>query len=484
MYLTKGVNLYVKSKGMLSESFHSDVGVRQGDPASPILFKLFINDIGSYIGEENAPTLNGMKLSHLLYADDIVLLADNEKQLQKAVKGVEKFCNDWSLKVNTDKTKVMVFDKSGKMSNPNITYNGIELEVVDRYKYLGIQFHISGKFDVARQDLADRSLKAMHLLTSYFKHIQPSYKTCMHLFDRMVKPVMMYAADICGAKVTRYSSLYKEMRDNVFEKCHLRFCRYVLGVNRRTPVIGIYGDTGRYPMYLSALTAYLKYWYRLSESDKHQPLLYNAYKHNYDNNTPWLKDVKKCLHLAGLTLELVSASKYNINTIVERAVNYCKLKFREGWREELFNDQRRREGCGNKLRTYRIFKTSFGHEEYLYKCKSQIHRKNLTRLRLSSHKLRIETERMVSGAKRLKPEERICKFCTLNECEDEIHFVIKCPHYDEERCELVRKVKILFPGFDQLADNHKFIIILSAADSDVINLLGKFISDCFLKREA
>ena len=54
------------------------IETEQGHPMSPELFKIFIHDLSvrlSNIEELNAPLLNGTKISHLLWADDLVLLA-------------------------------------------------------------------------------------------------------------------------------------------------------------------------------------------------------------------------------------------------------------------------------------------------------------------------------------------------------------------------------------------------------------------------
>ena len=365
------------------------------------------------------------------------------------------------------------------MIETDILYNNSRLENVQYYKYLGLQFHLSGKFEIAKQDLADRSMKAMFKLTSYFKETQPSFMTCMHLFDRLVKPVMMYSADICGVRDSKFSSLYKEMKSDIFEKCHLKFCRFILGVNRRTPIAGIYGDTGRYPMYISALTAFVKYWHRLSKCDEKQSLLYHAFIHNNNNNTQWRRDVNKCLNIGGLQDKDVK--KYSVTKIVKTIVQKCKFEFREGWKAELLNDVRRNKNHGNKLRCYRTFKSNFGIEEYL-KSRNVVYRKNICRLRLSSHKLHIETGRILTGNARLKPEDRICKVCTLNQCEDELHFILKCRLYSNERKQLLDGMKTTCPGFESLNDTSKFTAIMSCTHPTIITLLGKFVTEGFQKR--
>ena len=75
--------------------------VRQGDPLSPTLFSLYINDLAKHL-KENGPTLNldNLNINCLLYADDMVLIAETEEQLQKLLDMICVWCKKWRLKVN------------------------------------------------------------------------------------------------------------------------------------------------------------------------------------------------------------------------------------------------------------------------------------------------------------------------------------------------------------------------------------------------
>ena len=61
-----------------SRFFNSHVGLKQGDPSSPVLFMMFINDIVQHINDD----FNELRLFILLYADDAVLFAKSPKVLQ------------------------------------------------------------------------------------------------------------------------------------------------------------------------------------------------------------------------------------------------------------------------------------------------------------------------------------------------------------------------------------------------------------------
>ena len=120
----------IKKDNLISGYFPSNMGVRQGDNLSPLLFALFINEFkqniantyhGLNIADSCYPTLNDnsiilIKMFVLLYADDTIVLAENEHQLQTALDTVHQYCTRYNLSVNINKTKIVVFSR-GKVRN-------------------------------------------------------------------------------------------------------------------------------------------------------------------------------------------------------------------------------------------------------------------------------------------------------------------------------------------------------------------------------
>ena len=84
---------------------------------------------------------NNLNISILLYADDIVLLAENEVNLQLMLSTLEKWCRDWKLDVNLKKSNVIHFRKKNLPETLfKFIYKQNEMLKTHEYKYLGILF--------------------------------------------------------------------------------------------------------------------------------------------------------------------------------------------------------------------------------------------------------------------------------------------------------------------------------------------------------
>jgi len=82
--------------------------------------------------------IDDIVLTLLLFADDIAILAKTPEDLQTSLDLLHTYCSNWSLEVNTTKTKIMVFRKRRDLlRNERWMYNGVAIEVVDSLKYLG-----------------------------------------------------------------------------------------------------------------------------------------------------------------------------------------------------------------------------------------------------------------------------------------------------------------------------------------------------------
>jgi hypothetical protein len=135
------------------------------------MFSLFLNDLEDFFIHENVPGLNSisdeldssldifMKLFIILYAEDIVLMAESSSNLQTLLDNFYLYCDTWKMKLNVDKTKIVVFSKGRLPRNLIFNYNGTITEIVKDFNYLGIYFSRIGSFKVCKHHLSKKLLK-------------------------------------------------------------------------------------------------------------------------------------------------------------------------------------------------------------------------------------------------------------------------------------------------------------------------------------
>lgn len=84
----------VKANGSLSECFDSYMGVKQGEPLSPLLFIFFVNDMYENIQNVNNDvfTLDELQIYLLLFADDTVLFSYSKEGLQLLLNQLYDYC--------------------------------------------------------------------------------------------------------------------------------------------------------------------------------------------------------------------------------------------------------------------------------------------------------------------------------------------------------------------------------------------------------
>ena len=148
------------------------------------MFMMFINDIVDYINTdlEDIFTMEDMQLFILLYADDEEVFSKSPDALQSILHDIELYCGTWGLKINTAKTKDMIFVK-GRHTTCDLYLNDVKLDVVDSFKYLGVHFFKNGNWSRMQKRLAQHATYAPHNLFSIFKHTElPVSDTCK-LFD-------------------------------------------------------------------------------------------------------------------------------------------------------------------------------------------------------------------------------------------------------------------------------------------------------------
>ena len=94
----------------MSEGFYVSNGVRQGGILSPYLFCLYMDDLSQRLNNIYTGCMVGnVRVNHLMYADDVVLLSPSANGLQLLMSEYAQFGNSHDIKYNSAKSNIMIF---------------------------------------------------------------------------------------------------------------------------------------------------------------------------------------------------------------------------------------------------------------------------------------------------------------------------------------------------------------------------------------
>ena len=247
---------------------------------------------------------------------------------------------------------------------------------------------------------------------------------------------------------------------------HNRAQRAFLGVHRFTSNVVVNGDMGWTPPNVRRKLDILRLWYRLDkmQNSRLTKRIYLWDKCSKANN--WSRDCKRVLQEANL-FDMWDNNTLALKDLLQLAKsNLMDLEIKK-WQKDLFSQ--------NKLRTYRLYKTEYGSENYVMCNLSKSVRSFIAKIRSSTLPLRIETGRF----EKLKEEERLCKFCNTV-VENEYHFIFECHIYNHIRISFISNILTFHPDFMNLESKEKWKIIM--CDNRIVPKLGKYICDAFYYR--
>ena len=139
-------------KGICSEKIDIKRGVRQGDPLSPILFNLVMDILVHQLESSGKGIkLGDHQIASLMFADDLILMADTDEDLQSLVNTTSSFYESVGLKANARKSFVM-------NTTEDIHINGETIPLTNKFRYLGAIFDPEDK-DRSDPDEVDKLLQ-------------------------------------------------------------------------------------------------------------------------------------------------------------------------------------------------------------------------------------------------------------------------------------------------------------------------------------
>ena len=155
--------------------------------------------------------LKSLNLFLLMYADDTVLLSEDD--LQKMINSVNICSNEYGLYINLQKTKIVIFRNRGHFKAGEKWFlNGNKIDVCNEFMYLGILFYVSS--------------------------------------------MLNYGCEVWG---------YHKADD--VEKVHICYIKHILKGRKSAVNYMVYCELGIFPMYIEKYCEMLRYWFKLICTD-------------------------------------------------------------------------------------------------------------------------------------------------------------------------------------------------------------------------
>ena len=396
IYERVGCNVMLPG-GYLSSQFESGQGVKQGCGMSSLLFSLMIDDVIEYIGkvETHPPCLQGHNaVLGLLYADDLVLVSSTVIGLQRGFNQLSKYCEDWGMKINVDKTKCMAIKKGLKYgAKEKWFYEGVRINNVKCFKYLGVSLSMNGRWFRQEEDsCAKVKLNLISMTKNMFKY-DLKWGAMYKIFNLQIKPIVTYGCEIWGLEI-----------GNALDKIKEEYYRKFLGTSKSTPKCSILREVGEVRLRDEVKIGPVRMWLKVIKG-RQDSFTYLAVKEITNDVCGWVNGVRMLLDRIGLgwVFRLGKANKKGVIKIVEERIRDI------GWQEIL-------EECRYKksLVMLNTFGRVSGRERYVSECK-RLSRWGWAWVRCG----RWSCENAMNG------ENEVCVLCGMT---DSItHIVCECP---------------------------------------------------------
>uniref|UniRef100_A0A1Y1MCV0 Reverse transcriptase domain-containing protein n=1 Tax=Photinus pyralis TaxID=7054 RepID=A0A1Y1MCV0_PHOPY len=229
-------SLYQNSKNRVikgnlkSESFTTKAGLRQGGVMSPLLFTIFMDNIIKqcqkkinkklHVGYKN---MTRIEIAACAFADDIVITAKNQKDLQDNLDVWNKILAENGMKINKNKTKVMSIAQ--EPHELHIYIEEEKLEQVTHYTYLGVQIDDRGNEEGEINERIQKAARMYYALNKNFiSKKEVSRKTKMMVYKVIFRPILTYGSE---------SWTLGRKEQGKIQTIDMKYLRRVKGITRR-----------------------------------------------------------------------------------------------------------------------------------------------------------------------------------------------------------------------------------------------------------
>lgn len=415
--------------------FVTEEGLRQGCLLSTLLFSLYITDLVELIKQPGIGIqLRDLHLTMTKFADDIALYAESVPDLQRLVEILVEYCYVNRMEISIPKTKAMYFRFGSLETLPNIKIYGHPVEIVAKFKYLGVYISQDLSYNYMREQALKKaqSRRSCELAHAISKNLPT--RSIIEIFRTLVLCCLDYCFGIWGTDKWKDADRFIYQTGISILGCPTKLC---------PNAVAVLGELGLHTMKSRLTQLQLRYYRKVLMLDNNCMLfrtlqrqkevmdskLYKAADTNwYSMVTAKLQEMK-LQHIAHLLTNQDSVARR------EMAKQFKHKKVSKQFGEALWRDTVNRS---SRLSVYKLVKTALRCEPYLL-LGNRSQTTVLTKLRLGCHDLFVLTGKYETPT--VPHNERLCLFCPGSLVEDETHVLLHCTAYDHLRSSLFDKIR-------------------------------------------
>lgn len=434
----------IRTKYGISNNFPLLNSVFQGETLSPKLFTLFIEDI---VGTLNRSGITSIKIGEaeiniLLYADDMIVLAYNVFDLQAKINVLIRYFSDNDLQINIAKTKIVIFRQgNGKLNKPKVFWGSHEIEIVDKYVYLGVPMYGNMKFKQTVTDFINKGRTAEKSLFDLFRRANiNTLDTRLMLFESLVKSVLLYCSHVWGLKGI-----------DDFRGFYVSYLRKLLRMPRYTPHWFLMLESQCKKIEISFLKSLLTFWAKILTRDRNS-LIFKCYEHlrlttkREKMKLNWYRDFYNTLQAYDCIKLIDVYGHLDLNQFNCHEYKRTLCQCLEELQGRMIESDIIRMQKSSKMPYFKIIKTHCKTEEFMNSTSAWYLKALFVQLRANIPRVTIRNETFNLNAlgkyfdNNFDINSSFCTNCSFNVPETLSHVIFFCPSYVHQRNTLLNPI--------------------------------------------